>query len=339
MLQLKNASPFAPAISVFPNRDGIDTLYVVVRGTFTLRPRIAVVPTPLPPVLSDEYRGDPAQSSLKYASELHIGKPTADVILLGHAWSPGKDVEQTVVRVTVAERSKTVQVFGDRTWKANGSFTSPQPFERIPIVYERAFGGSHRISEHLTLAEERNPVGVGFAGRRKPEELVGQKLPNFEDPSFLIRTQGDAPPPAGLGFVAPAWLPRRRYAGTYDSTWQRTRAPYLPSDFDPRFFNAAAPDLTFARYLRGGEPVEILGACRQGPLRFQLPRCHLTAVVTLAGTDQALSFVLETVLIEPDDNRLSLSWRAQLVCDKNVLRVEEVAIMVEALEVPMAEAS
>ena len=38
MLQLNNQSRFAPLVQVLPDRDAVDTLYVVVRGTFTLAP-------------------------------------------------------------------------------------------------------------------------------------------------------------------------------------------------------------------------------------------------------------------------------------------------------------
>jgi len=195
MLQLKNASPFAPALTVLPDRDGVDTLYITVRGAFTLLPKLATLPKPVPPVLVDEYWGEPGQSSLKYASELHVGKPTTDVILIGQAWSSGGRVAETSTMVSVAGRSKTVKVFGDRTWTTSGGFTSPAPFESIPLVYERAFGGHHRLSDEVYLAEERNPVGVGFVGKRSTFEMIGQKLPNFEDPRALIERLGDAPPP------------------------------------------------------------------------------------------------------------------------------------------------
>ena len=35
---------------------------------------------------------------------------------------------------------------------------------------------------------------------------------------------------------------------------------------------------------------------------------------------------LETVLIEPDDERLCLTWRAALPCDKRALKVQEIRI-------------
>ncbi len=338
MLQLKNTSPFAPAFTVLPDQNAVDTLYIVVKGTFTVHPRLAVAAQPVPPVLTDEYWGDPATSSLKYASELHIGKAATDVVLVGQAWAPrGRAVAATEVSVSVAGRHKIVRVSGDRVWKSGGGFTAPEPFVQMPLVYERAFGGSQAVAEDGSLlAEERNPVGVGFLGKRSRGEMTGQKLPNLEDPRRLLERPGDTPPPAAFGAVAPSWLPRRRFAGTYDDAWKQQRAPYLPADFNLRFFNVAPPDLTFDRFLSGGEEVQLLGVSPHGPLRFALPSCRPHAEVRIAGAHETPRFELETILIDSDENRICLSWRARLACDRKVLKVETVTIGVEGLDLPMA---
>jgi hypothetical protein len=327
MLQLKNKSPFAPSISLLPDADGVDTLFVLVRGSFELGPQLRIADKQLPPVLADEYWGDPCASSLKYASELHLGKLSTDVVVVGHAWvPPGRRVPEQLVSVQVAERAKHLRVFGDRVWKDSG-FTRPEPFERMPLVYERAYGGAYaEAGSGVTHAEERNPVGVGFAGKRRASELVGQPVPNLEDPARPLQKPGDVSVPAGLGFVAASWLPRRAYAGTYDATWQQKRAPYLPLDFDPRFFNSASPELSFDRYLSGGETVTLQGVSPHGPLRFALPRAALQVQVKLAGKVETPAVNLETVLLEPDDNRCSLSWRAHIRCDKQALKIEEIIV-------------
>lgn len=332
MLQLTNSSPFAAGISVFPDENAIDTLYVVLKATYTLRPQLVIADTPVAPVMADEYWGEPATSSLKYMSEMHIGKPATDVVLIGQAWAPGHKVTTTLVSVNVAGREKAVQIFGDRIWRREG-FTPPEPFESMPLLYERAFGGQQPVAaDGRGAAEERNPVGVGFLGNRPPDELLGKPLPNLEDPRQLVRARGDLRPPASFGFVAAAWFPRRTFAGTYDQAWQSKRSPYLPLDFNRRFFNAAPPELTFDRFLVGGEPVEIQGASREGPLRFSLPRLQPRVAVKIAGAEEKPTFKLETVLIEPDDNRVCLTWRAQLPCDKKVLKVQRVAIEVPGVE-------
>lgn len=332
MLQLKNQSPFEPATTLLPDKDGVDTIYVIVRGTFELAPQLKLAEKSLPPVLADEYWGEPGKSSLKYASELHVGKPASDVVVNGHAWSSGgRATSQSTVSVRVAERRKVVRVFGDRTWRGSG-FSSPQPFEKLPLVYERAFGGAHVENGRILSAEERNPVGVGYTGKRSASDMTGQLLPNFEDPTALISKLGDVAAPAGFGFVAAHWQPRRRYAGSYDEAWQKKRAPYLPLDFDPRFLNAAPSELSFDRYLEGGEPVEVQGASRAAPIAFALPRCKLAVAVKIAGQTTTPPARIETVLLEPDDNRVTITWRASTSCDKRALQVEEVTVALEALE-------
>jgi hypothetical protein len=332
MLQLKNTTPLAATISVFPNRDGIDTLFVVVKGTFSLKPKIELIEKQVPPVLADEYFDEPGTSSLKYASEMHLAKPSTDVVLIGSAWAPGgRKVTDSVVTLAVAGRQKVVRVVGNRKWKGySNGFSSPEPFEWMPLVYERAFGGIHRDGERI-LAEERNPVGVGFPGKRSAMEMSGQPLPNLEDPRKPISKFGDVSPPACFGFVAPSWLPRRTFAGTYDETWKRKQAPYLPKDFDQRFLNAASSELTFDRYLKGGEPVSVIGASREGQLRFNLPQCNLSADVKIAARKEQPPLNLETVLIEPDNNRVSLTWRGEVPCDKQALKVEEIALHLDGL--------
>ena len=310
MLQLKNETPFVPSIAVFPNQHGIDTLYVTVKATFDLGARVDVSQQQQPVRMADEWWGEPGHSSLKYASEIHLSKPSTDVIVVGDACLPGRrPVQQLDVAVSVGDRSKILRVFGDRVWE-RGFFginiSTPQMFETMPLVYERAFGGVHVINatNNEVLFEEHNSVGKGFAGKRSNKEIEGMALPNLEDPAQLISQPKDRPAPACFGFVAPSWLPRKSFAGTYDADWQKTRAPYLPADFDMRFFNVASPGLQMQQFLRGGEAVEIVNMSPDGPVRFTLPHCELTANIRVAGQVVRPKLALETVLIEPNDKRL-----------------------------------
>lgn len=328
MLQLKNETPFKAAIAVFPNAQGVDTLYVLTKATFTIEPKPSLSETQVAPILSDQFWGDPASSSIKYPAEMHMTKPATDVVLIGQAWAPeGRKVSELDVSVTVAERQKVVRAIGNRLWH-NGGISRAEPFARMPMLYEYCYGGTHVLDPKAGhfLAEERNPVGRGFVGKRTAAEFNQQPLPNIEDPRQPIRQLGDAPKPACFAHVAPHWLPRRSHAGTYDQAWITHRAPYLPKDFNPRFFNSADPDLIFDRYLQGAEPVRIINANRNGPLEFQLPQCTLTMNAKVAGAMQPMQPVLETVVIEPEIQRLTLLWRGALPCDKKALQIEEVSI-------------
>ena len=326
MLQIDNQTPFYAVLSVLPNRDAIDTLYVILKATLVLRPKLALAREQLPVTLADEYYGDPTDSSLRATSEIHIGKPGTDVLLVGRAWGPqGQAVREAFVRVAAAERQKTIRVLGDRVWQSDGTPSVPEPFEAMPLVWERAFGGVHALADR-TLAEERNPIGVGFAGKRSAQELTGQPVPNLESPGEPLERPGQSLAPVCFAATAPQWLPRRAFAGTYDEVWQRKRAPYLPTDFDPRFLQCAAPELTFDRYLLGGEPVEVSGASPQGPIAFPIPAANLRVEVRVAGSLELPPVNLETVLLEPDENRVALTWRAALPCDRKVLKVEKVTV-------------
>jgi hypothetical protein len=200
------------------------------------------------------------------------------------------------------------------------------PFTEMQLLWERAFGGSSTLPSGEILADERNPVGVGFKGNRSELEMLGTPLPNLEDPGSLLASPGDRSVPAGFGFLARSWRPRRDFAGTYDEAWRKTRAPYLPEDLDPRFFCAAPPDLVFTPPLHGGEPIEVLGAHAEGPLAFTLPAWDLVATARIAGRVERRPLQLETVLIEPDRARVGLTYRAAFGCDKAALRVDIVVV-------------
>ena len=325
MLQLENQTPFKATIAVLPDRSGVDTLYVIVKATVTLRPNLSLAKEQMPLTLADEYYGEPLTSSLRYSSEMHLGKTGTDVLLIGSARAPGsRPVRRMQVSIVVADRRKTILVTGDRVWR-DGQPTDPQPFESMPLVWERAFGGFHRRGEK-TLAEERNPIGRGFSGGRSADEMQGLPLPNLEDPAAPLQQVGQTPAPACLAPIPPSWLPRRAFAGTYDERWQRTRAPYLPEDFDPRFFQSATPELTFDRFLQGGETVRVDGVTPDGPLAFALPDARLNVAVTVAGSPQTPPVNLETLSIEPDDGRACLTWRAAVPCDRKALQVEKIVI-------------
>jgi hypothetical protein len=237
--------------------------------------------------------------------------------------------------VRVGAMVKVIQVFGDRVWRtglAGQGITSPEPFVEMPLVYERAFGGVHDRGDGHALYVPQNPVGRGFRGKRGAGEIEGTPLPNLEDPQAPIRAPGDQPRTMCFGPVAPSWEPRRSFAGTYDEAWKASRAPYLPLDFSPRFFNCAPPDLTARGYLRGGEPVEIGGCSVSGMERFSLPVCAIDAEVDVDGAIARPDLVLETVLLEPGAMRVCLTYRGAVPCDKKGLKIREVRLALRSLE-------
>lgn len=330
MLQLENTTPFAANIAVIPDETGIDSLYINVKASFNIGSNWTLADEQAPPQAEDEYWEEPVLSSLKYASDFHPGKPATDIVVLGEACAPKQAaIRQLDVSLTVANVSKTIRVFGDRTWE-NGQISLPAAFETMPLVYERAFGGTQygegEAKGSVVAAEQRNPVGMGFRGTRTQHEMDGMALPNLEDPRCLIRAMDDCPEPACFGFRAPNWQPRAGFAGTYDDHWLQTRAPYLPTDYSSRFVNAAHPELVCDGFLQGGEAVAITNMHPDGDLRFNLPYIKLAARIDMGGETQAPPFNLETVILEPNQLRASLVWKAKVRCDKKALRIRQVRI-------------
>jgi len=324
MFHIKNDTPFVASIYVSPNPKGVDTLYVIVKETYDLMPTLQISENQQPIITADQYWGEPGQSSLKYASEIHPEKPGTDVAIVGEACAPGgKPVTELTVEISVARRNRRLKIFGNRRWKKGFLGIEPdiaRPFLRMPLLYEYAFGGMHIIDEASgnILLDRRNPVGKGYSGNRPERELDGLELPNIENPACLIKSPSDRPEPAGFGFIAPYWEPRVSYAGTYDEAWRKTRAPFLPEDFDLRFYSAAHPDLIFTPHLQGGEPVVITKMSPRGRQAFLLPADEPKIEANINGRFETVKANLETVLLEPTDERICLLWRAALNSGKKI---------------------
>jgi hypothetical protein len=118
--------------------------------------------------------------------------------------------------------------------------------------------------------------------------------------------------PAGFGPIDPAWLPRRALAGTYDERWDRTKKPLLPDDFDPAYALSSPTDQRLPQLLIGGERIELLNMTPDGKLTFELPRVSLEFTSVFGRRREPHPAQLATVLVEPEDQRLSLVWQSTL---------------------------
>jgi len=342
--EVENRTPFAVEGSFAADEQGCPLFVLIVKATYSLQPdcSLAIAEKQLPVNLAGELWGEPGMSSYKYEPESAFIKPLTDIVLIDSACASRPGETETVVRLRVGPLAKTVRVIGDRYWiKSLGSvyMSSPEPFEKMPLIYERAFGGwdrSHPDPDKHAF-EPRNPVGTGFRSKDGSFE-EGIRLPNLEDPKNPIQNYGDTPPPAGFGFTSPDWQPRASFAGTYDSVWMENRMPLLPADFDRRFFNAASPGLIAPGYLKGDEPVSIENASARGKISFDLPgvpppKCR----VQLIGRRDALVGInLDTVIINNDEDLLLLIWRGHLPVRNGPHDIVSIQIQAEGVSAPAA---
>jgi hypothetical protein len=316
--------------------DGQEIATVTVKGTFVLPQGTSSEPLQVHEcqaaiAMADVPFGEPAdKTSIRYAAESCPTKTGTDVALIGHAYpAPGSD-SVVDVGLRVGPLTKVVRVFGDRTWSRGVGRARPSPprrFSKMPLVFERAFGGWDTASsdpkEHDF--EPRNPVGVGFAASRASNP-AGMPLPNLEDPRLLIAAQADRPAPACFGFIAPSWLPRRARAGTYDDRWQQERCPMLPLDFNPEFFQSSPVDLVVRGHLKGGERVAVSNATPAGELAFTVPRRTLEIGVWIRGELAIHRSVMDTLVIEPDEQRVLCTWKTTFACSRKFLYIDLIRI-------------
>jgi len=311
MWSLLNSTPFAADRNWTRDKDGVHWWIVAVRATFDLASdgHLTLADEQVAPVLAPEYFGAPGKSSLRYDSDLLAAKPGTDVLVVGSAHAPGgRAVSAVPVSLRIGQIQKQLVVHGDRVYRSGLKTSSPQPFVTRPIQYELAFGGmdlsdpdprNHRY-------DDRNPIGRGLAVN--PNHLIDKPAHSIEYTSGDPAARG----PAGFGPIDPGWLPRRALAGTYDDRWNRTKKPLLPDDFDPAYALSSPTDQRNPQPLVGGERVELVNMTPEGTLLFEIPRVPLEFTSVFGRRREPHVGQLATVIVEPEERRLSLVWQSTL---------------------------
>jgi len=322
MWQILNKTLFLAERTFLREINGAEKWIVSVKCTFMIdnngfnkiaKEQVEINHTPV-------YSVKAGHSSLLYDSDFVLNKPNSDIILNAHAYSPiGIPQKKVDVFIKVGNLKKGLTVYGDRYWKKTSlgiKMSEPEPFIKMPIIYERAFGGfdkKSKDSEFPTMYRQ-NPVGTGFAEIKK--NVIGKRLPNIEYPSETISNWNDKPIPAGYSAIASNWGTRLKYAGTYDSKWKKERYPLLPLDFDYRFYQCAPEDQQTREYLNGGELVELFNLTPNGYLSFKLPDAgKWLSFFTEFDTESVEHKAnLHTVIIEPDYPRVIMVWSTSIIC-------------------------
>lgn len=330
-MKVENQTPFAHAWLVPLDKQAAEHLVFVLKATYTIgdngRLEIAKRQEPVRPV--DEFHGEPGKSSIRYEAELGPAKPATDVVLVGSAVAPKPGTTEMDVSLRVGPVSKAVRVFGERRWKGGllrHSISKPLPFDRIPLIYENAYGGKDTSAKDAKNhgQESRNPVGRGFRSKKSSLEFADTLLPNIEDPTDFLRQPGGGVAPQGFGFIGRDWEPRLQHAGTYDDKWMQERMPLLPTNFNDRFHNAAHPDLTAKGHLNGNEIVEVVGCTRPGRLSFSLPGIKPVARALLARNSVTLPLNINTILLDAEAMTISLLWKGDINIHRKLMQMKQI---------------
>jgi hypothetical protein len=321
-----NLTPHAVAELPVRGPDG-DPLYVViVKATFSFADPGALAPIePVPIVKADEYADDPAASGIICPGDIGLPKPRVDVVLTG-SFRFRAPTGEALVRLEVGQRvNKEMRVFGDRFWLPGLTYgltaSRPRPMTELPIEWERSSGGA--APKESEPADRQNPAGRpgGLAAR----DLKGKPLPNFESRKEPITSWKTRPAPQGFGAIAPHWAPRADLAGTYDDRWRERRAPLLPKDFDPAFLNFAPPDQQLPAYTPG-EQVRLTGMTPHQRIAFSLPELSVPIMFVTRDVLENTTARVDTIIIEPAVERVSLIARATCSPRPNALAIREIFV-------------
>lgn len=314
-MELINVSPFAAKHLITNDGYGRETLLVVVKATYAVAAKSQLTAQPTDIVVADEYHGEPGASSIKSTGDLSLFKPHAEVLVSGCAY-PRQPADRSVeVALRMASVEKRLRVFGDRIWQKTPLGyrpSDPLAFDKIPVVYERCFGGADESLTDQPQYWAYNPVGCGFAGKSSSMPFAGLPVPNVLSADAALQAPSADAQTACFAAIAPHWLPRVAHAGTYDATWQKEVMPLLPRDFDPKYYQAAPRDQILPNFIHGGEVVCIENMSAAHLLEFEIPQQKPLISLNLGDDLLELSANCDTLQIDCEQRQFSLVWRARL---------------------------
>jgi hypothetical protein len=319
MWEIQNNTPFAAkgAIRLHP-KTCRKVWLVAIKATFTLEEDGALSVAEQQEEVLDEpvYCGDEETSSLLYDSDLFGLKEKVDILVNGRAYQPGGKADtKLTVAVGVGNWSKVVQVVGKRLWDrflGTTSVIDPDPFVSMGITYENAYGGTDPTAKPHLQTEPRNPAGKGYAAVKSG--LHGKELPNIEYPDYPTKAAPDKNRVAGLGAIPVSWKPRSDFAGTYDQSWQQTRAPFFPLDGKAEYFQSAPLDQQLDGVGGGAQVVLYHLLAKQARCSFRLPDVSFALQTAIGRSRHPHQAALRTLILEPDHPRLILVWQSAIDC-------------------------
>jgi len=334
-MNLVNGSGMAVGYTIVLDKSGAENVVVAAKGTFTMprsgeTPQLAAEQMPLAD--ADLFTGEPGRSATTVECDYALEKPFCDVLLNGSAHAPnGRMVEKIAVGLQLGGWRKSFAVWGNRVWRGavvGYSPSEPAQFSRMPISYDNAFGGTDERmrdpARHRSYLP--NPVGRGWHYNIYPELVSGAPVSNTEEVNDPVRDPGGKYRPMAFGPIGRGWPSRIGFAGTYDQDWQDNVFPFLPADFDARYFQSAPEDQQIP-HPRGGERILLVNLTPDGRREFVLPSVEMPFVFfRRRGERVELNGTLDTILFEPDEDRFSMVWRARLKLQRDVFEVTRAVV-------------
>lgn len=290
-------------------RASTHVLTVVCRATYTLRPgELTFAAEQEDPVEDDGFWNDDPLRSLRVAADYVPVKPRAEVMIVGHAFSPGgQPTRQLTARLSYGEIDKSIEIQNDRVLSSDGSIQEGGPFARMPLRYERASGGPGTS----------NPAGIRIDAR----DAYGRRiLPNLWPLHARVTSATDIVEPIGFGPLAPTWPTRVEKLGAHASRFApgAFRERPLPDGIDLGYFNQAPADQQVNEFSFDSQIILENLHPEYPRLAMTLPKVKPAVFVVRKGAahPQKLAMRPDTLWIDTDQGTCSLIFRGQLPIEK-----------------------
>lgn len=313
--------------------DGRELLVIAIKATYTIPENGAesvLTDEQVPLTEADQFTGEPGLSAVKYETDYAHRKPMCDVLLNGSAYAPhGEPVSRVQVGLKVGSMVKSFNVFGNRYWEGGRVSIGPGyagKFITMPISYDNAFGGVDNFHQDESMHRTYvwNPVGKGYHENLSGELVNGTPMPNTEELNKAIKMPHQIYKPMAFSALGRNFKTRYPHAGTYDQEWLDNHAPFWPEDFDYRYFQAAPPDQQIP-FLKGDEDLILKNLTTDGMKTFKIPKKLMPVMfVPYKGNDKIINAVIDTILIEPDLERYTLTWRVSYPLVKDCFEIKQV---------------
>jgi hypothetical protein len=311
-MELVNRTPLASEVFVTSRADTPDgqrmrSAILIAKATLQVGDdgRMSLVSDDPLPVLDSEIETDLGV----VPRDTHVPNDDGLVDVGAHAAAYGENGRPTTSRLVelwVGEHYRALRVTGERAWIGRGDsalISDPEPFVRMPLTWERAFGGTHEvwIDEHtaLDVSHAPNQLGKGFDFHRAIDSLARtlgcpasfpryddhRALPNIEDPYAPITRWEDEPRPS-------CWAPMPLDLGERVVRTQRGEAPQWRAPIAP------------------GMAVHLLGCTPSGAWSFTLPALRPIARYELGTRSGEIRLHATQLLLLPEQRRFAITYAA-----------------------------
>ncbi|MDO5622978.1 MAG: DUF2169 domain-containing protein [Paracoccus sp. (in: a-proteobacteria)] len=290
-----NHTPFAASAGFYRDHQDRNFWGLWVKAAFTLRQNAAPLFLPEGAVLHQAPLFSSEHPELLLAdADLTSAKERVDLLLTASAsQSPEGKFRQISFRLGAWCKRLVLAPPLRWDWRGKAVIDRNERAALLPLDARIAYGGADDVEN--PLGQRNNPAVLYFADHPGPR-------------------RGQAMPPALIGAIPRHWPTRLRLAGTYDETWQTRRAPCLPHDFQPAYWQAAPADQQLERPFRLPSVFDVGGlddtGPAEGPSCFPLANLDLICAARIGGRWKSADAELQTVSIDMVQRRLNLTYLA-----------------------------